>query len=200
MPKYYCDYCDIFLTHDSSAVRKAHNTGWKHINQVAAYYRELDQDKTQEIINNITEAYGGQPPPMPMPASRPSYSDDGGRYGGYQGGRSGGYGGRRSGGPYGDSRGGGPRYGDSRRNERRDHSRGRNGGRGYDRSPRDGPMSGGGRSFGGRYDQPPQMPPPNMPFPPPGMPPPPMPYGGAPGQALSAPPQIHDRNRGYGRQ
>lgn len=30
MPKYYCDYCDIFLTHDSINVRKAHNAGWKH--------------------------------------------------------------------------------------------------------------------------------------------------------------------------
>ncbi|KAI7817885.1 U1 zinc finger-domain-containing protein, partial [Kickxella alabastrina] len=57
MPKYYCDYCDIFLTHDSVSVRKAHNTGWKHINQVAAYYHGLDHDKTQEIIATIKTAY-----------------------------------------------------------------------------------------------------------------------------------------------
>ncbi len=30
MPRYYCDYCDVYLTHDSTAVRKAHNTGRKH--------------------------------------------------------------------------------------------------------------------------------------------------------------------------
>ncbi len=30
MPRYYCDYCDVYLTHDSAAVRKAHNTGRKH--------------------------------------------------------------------------------------------------------------------------------------------------------------------------
>jgi U1 small nuclear ribonucleoprotein C len=30
MPRYYCDYCDVYLTHDSPAVRKAHNTGRKH--------------------------------------------------------------------------------------------------------------------------------------------------------------------------
>ncbi len=30
MPKYYCDYCDTFLTHDSPSVRKTHNGGRKH--------------------------------------------------------------------------------------------------------------------------------------------------------------------------
>lgn len=30
MPRYYCDYCDTYLTHDSPAVRKQHNTGYKH--------------------------------------------------------------------------------------------------------------------------------------------------------------------------
>lgn len=25
MPRYYCDYCDVFLTHDSPSVRKQHN-------------------------------------------------------------------------------------------------------------------------------------------------------------------------------
>ncbi|KAJ1747639.1 U1 small nuclear ribonucleoprotein C [Coemansia sp. RSA 989] len=64
MPKYYCDYCDIFLTHDSASVRKAHNSGWKHVNQVAAYYRELEPEKTQEIINLLAEAYNGMPMPV----------------------------------------------------------------------------------------------------------------------------------------
>ena len=30
MPKYYCDYCDTYLTHDSPSVRKTHNGGRKH--------------------------------------------------------------------------------------------------------------------------------------------------------------------------
>lgn len=54
MTKYYCgkisgsksihipnkllDYCDIFLTHDTLAVRKAHNQGWKHAAAVKDYY------------------------------------------------------------------------------------------------------------------------------------------------------------------
>ncbi|KAJ2506171.1 U1 small nuclear ribonucleoprotein C [Coemansia sp. RSA 1939] len=66
MPKYYCDYCDIFLTHDSVSVRKAHNTGWKHINQVVAYYREVDGDKVQEVVGKIAAAYAERQMPVPQ--------------------------------------------------------------------------------------------------------------------------------------
>ena len=38
MPRYYCDYCDAFLTHNSEAVRRQHNTGFKHKANVRAYY------------------------------------------------------------------------------------------------------------------------------------------------------------------
>ena len=30
MPRYYCDYCDAYLTHDSASVRRQHNVGFKH--------------------------------------------------------------------------------------------------------------------------------------------------------------------------
>ena len=30
MPKFYCDYCDMNLTHDSPSVRKTHCSGLKH--------------------------------------------------------------------------------------------------------------------------------------------------------------------------
>jgi len=50
MPKYYCDYCDIFLTHDSPSVRKSHNEGWKHKAAVRAYYSQFEQDATQNMI------------------------------------------------------------------------------------------------------------------------------------------------------
>ncbi|KAJ2846165.1 U1 small nuclear ribonucleoprotein C [Coemansia erecta] len=63
MPKYYCDYCDIFLTHDSVSVRKAHNSGWKHINQVAAYYRNLPAEKIQSVIVDLKTAYKDYPNP-----------------------------------------------------------------------------------------------------------------------------------------
>ncbi|KAF9539904.1 hypothetical protein EC957_004871 [Mortierella hygrophila] len=78
MPKYYCDYCDIFLTHDSSSVRKAHNAGRNHLINVRTYYNELSQQTTQEVVNTITKAYAdsgaamppkysGYPQPFPAP-------------------------------------------------------------------------------------------------------------------------------------
>lgn len=41
MPKFYCDYCDVFLTHDSPSVRKLHNNGWKHKTNVRAFYAQF---------------------------------------------------------------------------------------------------------------------------------------------------------------
>lgn len=66
MPRYYCDYCDIFLTHDSASVRKAHNTGWKHALCVRNYYSDLPQEKSQAIQDILVAAYearGQHPPP-----------------------------------------------------------------------------------------------------------------------------------------
>ncbi|KAG2354461.1 U1 zinc finger-domain-containing protein [Suillus spraguei] len=65
MPKHYCDYCDVFLTHDSASVRKAHNSGRNHLANVRDYYASLGHDKAQSIIDQITAAYesGGGPPP-----------------------------------------------------------------------------------------------------------------------------------------
>ena len=51
MPKYYCDYCDIFLTHDSNSVRRAHNDGWKHKSAVKQYYSQFEFDFTQQLID-----------------------------------------------------------------------------------------------------------------------------------------------------
>ncbi|KAI8586514.1 U1 zinc finger-domain-containing protein [Geranomyces variabilis] len=61
MPRYYCDYCDIFLTHDSPSVRKAHNAGWKHRMHVQNYYSALDPDQVEQIIEKLTAAYAGVP-------------------------------------------------------------------------------------------------------------------------------------------
>ncbi|KAJ4001819.1 U1 small nuclear ribonucleoprotein C [Lentinula boryana] len=65
MPKHYCDYCDVFLTHDSASVRKAHNSGRNHLANVKDYYASLGHDKAQNIIDQITSAYesSGGPPP-----------------------------------------------------------------------------------------------------------------------------------------
>ncbi|KAG0237030.1 hypothetical protein BGX31_003745 [Mortierella sp. GBA43] len=69
MPKYYCDYCDIFLTHDSSSVRKAHNAGRNHLINVKTYYSELNHDTTQAVVDAVSKAYADAGLVMP-----PQYS------------------------------------------------------------------------------------------------------------------------------
>eukprot|EP00166_Cyanidium_caldarium_P005006 ctg_5700.g657 len=41
MGKYYCDYCDVYLTHDSTAVRKQHNDGNRHRMNVYDFERRV---------------------------------------------------------------------------------------------------------------------------------------------------------------
>ncbi|KAI8997481.1 U1 zinc finger-domain-containing protein [Pilobolus umbonatus] len=85
MPKYYCEYCDIFLTHDSSSVRKAHNAGKNHILNVRNYYAEISQDKAQAIIDDITRAYESASAVLPAQYSgypQPPYGGIGAGFGG----------------------------------------------------------------------------------------------------------------------
>ena len=35
------DYCDVYLTHDSMSVRKAHNSGRNHLRNVVEYYQRM---------------------------------------------------------------------------------------------------------------------------------------------------------------
>jgi hypothetical protein len=51
MPKYYCDYCDIYLTHDSISVRNSHNSGWKHKQAVRDYYQQYEEDHNQNMMS-----------------------------------------------------------------------------------------------------------------------------------------------------
>jgi U1 small nuclear ribonucleoprotein C len=57
MPKFYCDYCDIFLTHDSMRVRNDHNAGWKHKMFLQNYWTNLDARRVQVVVDRITQAY-----------------------------------------------------------------------------------------------------------------------------------------------
>lgn len=38
MPRYYCDYCHSYLTHDTLSVRKSHLIGKNHVKLTADYY------------------------------------------------------------------------------------------------------------------------------------------------------------------
>ncbi|ODV75122.1 Yhc1p [Cyberlindnera jadinii NRRL Y-1542] len=40
MPRFYCDYCNSYLTHDAASVRKNHLTGKNHVKLVCDYYEE----------------------------------------------------------------------------------------------------------------------------------------------------------------
>ncbi|KAI3660293.1 hypothetical protein MP638_001730 [Amoeboaphelidium occidentale] len=70
MPKYYCDYCDIYLTHDARKVIRDHNDGWKHKNQVREYYATFAREQMQSMIDRMTLPGGFRPvgPPPPLSA------------------------------------------------------------------------------------------------------------------------------------
>ncbi|ORX35604.1 U1 zinc finger-domain-containing protein [Kockovaella imperatae] len=72
MGKYYCDYCDIYLTHDSMNARKAHNTGRNHVSNVRDYFAGLGHDKAQNIIDQIVLSHegGGRAQMMAAPSMR----------------------------------------------------------------------------------------------------------------------------------
>ncbi|EMS50065.1 U1 small nuclear ribonucleoprotein C [Triticum urartu] len=86
MPRYYCDYCDTYLTHDSSSkpgmvlggmsiwhdyvadfasssvpsVRKQHNAGYKHKANVRNYYQQFEEQQTQSLIDQRIKEHLGQ--------------------------------------------------------------------------------------------------------------------------------------------
>ncbi|KAL2031999.1 hypothetical protein VTO58DRAFT_107350 [Aureobasidium pullulans] len=68
MPKFFCDYCDVYLTHDSMSVRKAHNSGRNHLRNVVDYYQQIGHEKAQSVIDSITSSYAaeGQASANPM--------------------------------------------------------------------------------------------------------------------------------------
>ncbi|OCL00475.1 uncharacterized protein K441DRAFT_533847, partial [Cenococcum geophilum 1.58] len=62
------DYCDVYLTHDSMSVRKAHNSGRNHLRNVVDYYQQIGHEKAQSVIDSITSSYAaeGQQSQNPM--------------------------------------------------------------------------------------------------------------------------------------
>jgi hypothetical protein len=81
MPKFFCDYCDVYLTHDSMSVRKAHNSGRNHLRNVVDYYQQIGHEKAQSVIDSITNSYAaeGQSANNPMlNTAPPGYGPPGG--------------------------------------------------------------------------------------------------------------------------
>ncbi|KAH7460255.1 hypothetical protein PRIC1_014573 [Phytophthora ramorum] len=80
MPRYYCDYCDTYLTHDSQAGRKQHNRGWKHRENVKLYYEQFLAG--QGVVMTPGEWLRGPTVPGSLPP-RPSGPPNGGMPGMY---------------------------------------------------------------------------------------------------------------------
>mmetsp|Transcript_47 Transcript_47/g.164 ORF Transcript_47/g.164 Transcript_47/m.164 type:complete len:158 (-) Transcript_47:593-1066(-) len=80
MPRYYCDYCDTYLTHESPVVRKQHNSGFKHKANVRNYYMQFEESESQASIDSKILAHLQQArPPMALPGLGPPSGLYGGR-------------------------------------------------------------------------------------------------------------------------
>ncbi|CAO2608117.1 U1 small nuclear ribonucleoprotein C [Lemmus lemmus] len=66
MPKFYCDYCDTYLTHDSPSVRKTHCNGWKYKENVKDSYQKWMEKQAQSQTDK-TGAMIPPPPRLPGP-------------------------------------------------------------------------------------------------------------------------------------
>lgn len=68
MPKYYCDYCNIYLTHDTLKVRRDHNSGWKHALQVKNHFMlHVDQQQLQWTLDDVYREYAARGEAIPPP-------------------------------------------------------------------------------------------------------------------------------------
>ncbi|ELK12573.1 U1 small nuclear ribonucleoprotein C [Pteropus alecto] len=73
MLKFYCDYCDTYLTHDPPSVRKTHCNGRRHKENVKVYYQKRIEEQAQSLIEKTTVAFQqGKMPPIPFSAPPPA--------------------------------------------------------------------------------------------------------------------------------
>lgn len=72
--------CDVYLTHDSVSVRKAHNSGRNHLQNVRDYYQSLDPAQLQAILDSVYKHYDDLG--IERPAVGPAYGARGGFGGG----------------------------------------------------------------------------------------------------------------------
>uniref|UniRef100_A0A8C2VFL4 U1 small nuclear ribonucleoprotein C n=1 Tax=Chinchilla lanigera TaxID=34839 RepID=A0A8C2VFL4_CHILA len=72
-PRFYCDYCDTYLTHDSPSVRKTHCSGRKHKENVKDYYQEWMEEQAQSL-NDKTAFQQGEIPLTPFSIPPPAGS------------------------------------------------------------------------------------------------------------------------------
>ncbi|KAL0214511.1 hypothetical protein P9112_006695 [Eukaryota sp. TZLM1-RC] len=80
MPRYYCEYCDVYLAFDSPSVRKDHNEGWKHKGNVRNYWA-IQAQSAASLASSLNISHApllGVPvanpnkPPVSTPATLPN--------------------------------------------------------------------------------------------------------------------------------
>ncbi len=71
MPKYFCEYCGIYLTHSSPGGRKQHSHGRKHINNKIEYYSQFLYEFQQNNQNNVFNLAMRMSTPTGNPANAP---------------------------------------------------------------------------------------------------------------------------------
>lgn len=71
MPKFYCEYCGIYLTHSSPGGRKQHSLGRKHINAKVDYYQSKQAIYVALICTELVREHFFQPPPFVNPGVPP---------------------------------------------------------------------------------------------------------------------------------
>ena len=54
MPKFYCEYCGIYLTHSSPSGRRQHAAGKRHKQYKVDYYRNIKIMMEDEIRARMT--------------------------------------------------------------------------------------------------------------------------------------------------
>ncbi|GAU98891.1 hypothetical protein RvY_09973 [Ramazzottius varieornatus] len=67
MGRYYCDYCDAYLTHDSPSVRKTHCSGRKHKDNVRLYYQKWMEEQAKKLLETAQKGRPGMPGPFGPP-------------------------------------------------------------------------------------------------------------------------------------
>lgn len=67
MGRFYCDYCGMYLTHDSPGSRKQHRFGWKHRENFRKFYEQIVSARREEEQRRFFLEKGLPVPPIGMP-------------------------------------------------------------------------------------------------------------------------------------
>ncbi len=71
MPKFYCEYCGVYLTHSSPSGRKQHFEGRKHIQNKIDYYTQLLIEAQKDKVYKETMRLAAQKKSRAKPVFAP---------------------------------------------------------------------------------------------------------------------------------